>query len=547
MSEPRFNLIDESWIKCISMQGEECKTSIKELLETAHELKSLTGETELQNTAVLRFLIALNVTLLYRYDENGNEAMISDRREALRRFEAVWEAGEFPEKAFTKYLSKWHDRFYLSGGERPFYQVPENRRREITGDKKSPNGKTWSVEPYKDSDKLGWVSAAAMNGEVLESANSPSPFTNRMGKDKNSMELDEAARWLLYYMSFVDCSAKIPGKWNAGKTAASGGANIYPSGENLFQTIMLCSALLNQNKGVYTDVCPAWENESYTEINASPYGDDGFPTNLPELYTQQSRKIVLHMEDGRVNGAFVAAGDRYGTVNLLVEPMFAFHEDKKDKSGQTLLPNHIYGGSAWKEFRNIFAVSKSNPARWINVLFDREILSDDINIPYFITDIEYGAMSCGVKRVLTSGVTINRRFFVDSEETQCAAREIERINQIARALETLGKQIDMSQGKDERSGALLASALKDKYENLIGNNFCLYLSAKIDRCTLQNEEFRLAYQTANDVLDALNITAIGGHGENTVGKAENMFFAMMKKLEISTYGMKRDMMKRTDE
>lgn len=538
MIKQQYNLIDEPQIKAITIDGKEQLFNLKNFFSEAHNIFSLTGETELQNTAILRLLIAISVTCFYRYDENGTEIQLEDEVQALSRYKSVWNNAKFSERFINTYFEKQYHRFFLFGGERPFYQVANINTREIddSKNKKNPTGKTYLIFPFKESDKLSQLDAQSFNGEILQSGNSSSPFSNKSGDNKNKMTYAEAARQLIYYMNFADCSSKIPGKWNAGMTFTSSGANIHPIGRNMFETLMLCSVLLDSNKLLYNNPNPAQENNKYTEINDAPFGD-AFPTNIPELYTQQSRKVILHCQNEFVDGMYVAAGDRYGTINAFIEPMFAFHQDKSDKNGNLKRPNHINNNSnGQKEFKNIFCDEGSDPARQISLLFGKNILPDDINIPYIVTDIAYGSMECGIKYTVNTNISVNKKYFVDSLELDKAKSEINRINKISYILEIFGQEIDCAIGanKTNKNASLIRKQISVDYEKNIGTMFQNLLMNKITEDQIHEAEIKYAEKIANNVLVNLNIIAIIGHGEQSIGTAE-------KNLQCSLYHIKKEL------
>lgn len=552
MELEHYNLIDEPWIKVVALDGSERVYGLKELFTRAHELSFLAGETELQNVAVLRMLVAISVTSMYRYDSRGNRLDITNRREAISRYKELWNQQKFTDE-MTTYLNTWHARFDLLDEEYPFYQVPGKYRKRMEGkpDSKNKAGITYLLDPYGDSDKLGWVGATGFNGEILQSGNTVSPFSTKSGLSGYSMTFAESARWLIYYMSFADCASKIPGKWNAGMTFASSGALIRPAGKNLFETVMLCSVLLDQNERIYPKVSPAWEHESYTRINALPYGET-MPNNLPELYTQQARKVIIHRVENRVDGIYVAAGDRYGIVNSFIEPMFAFRVDRTDKSGNTLKPKHFYENEmGWKNFEAILgSVEKcySKPSRWIDILFDEEVLPDEANIPYIMTDIGYGNMSCGVTYTINTSVVINKKYFKDSSLLRDAKVEAERISKISGFIRQLGIDIDLAYGaKKNKNGGLETSVgeeLQKEYERAIGNEFLLFLENKMQIIDIRKKEVDLAEKTVSNILKNINLLGYIGHGEEcTVGKAEVVFYnkLMGVKKELGlTGGEKRE-------
>ncbi len=543
MDKTIFNLIDESWLKVLDKTGNEQMVSLRNLFANSHDYISLAGETPLQDNALTRVLTALAVTVMYRYDPDGNERELADPKAALGRFKTIWDSGKFPEAAFNAYLDKWHDRFYLLGGDRPFYQVPASRmtEKEVKIDKKNFTGIEVLVEPYGMSDKLSWITPAAFNGEVLQSANSPSPFADKGEEERNRMTLDEAARWLIYHMNYADCSAKIPGKWNAQMTFTSNGANIHPIGKNLFETIMLCSVMLDAVGNVYPEVTPAWESETYTEICSSPYGGS-CPNNLPELYTQQSRKMLLHFNGKFIDGTFIAGGDKYDPVNAYIEPMFAFHQDKTDKKNIVMRPNHLNDCKGWKEYRDIF-VNDANVTRWIKTLFEERILDEKVNrIPYVMSDISYGTMNCSVAEMKSTKINLDPRYFLNTELMAQAETEIENIESIAYVLGRFGEKLDIAMGAKENSTGKIESKIRDRivsnYEYEAGNLIESLLVGKVtDLEGFHKKLARSAERIADKTLQDMSIENFIGHGENNIGDADNYFSAAMYNIKKEKLGI----------
>ena len=77
LEEKRFNLLYEPWIKVLLPDLSEREVSLLELFENAHLYRSLSGETETQNAAILRLFLAITTTIIYRYDAEGNEDHIT--------------------------------------------------------------------------------------------------------------------------------------------------------------------------------------------------------------------------------------------------------------------------------------------------------------------------------------------------------------------------------------------------------------------------------------------------------------------------------------
>ena len=113
MADSMFNLVDEPWICLLSRDGNVTKEGLKNTFLRAHEYLDLGGEIRLQDMAVLRLLISISVTVLYRFDENGSRSDLQNWEHALNRFRAVWNKGKFNECAICEYFNTWYDRFYL--------------------------------------------------------------------------------------------------------------------------------------------------------------------------------------------------------------------------------------------------------------------------------------------------------------------------------------------------------------------------------------------------------------------------------------------------
>lgn len=122
--QKQFCLATEPWIKVIDLQGEVRELSLKSTFAKAHEIRCLAGELPNQDFAVLRFLLAILQTVMYRYEPDGTEKLLTEPEDALRRWKTVWEDKKLPETVVDKYLEEWKERFYLFHPDHPFYQVP---------------------------------------------------------------------------------------------------------------------------------------------------------------------------------------------------------------------------------------------------------------------------------------------------------------------------------------------------------------------------------------------------------------------------------------
>ena len=517
-TQPKYNLIDEPWIKVLMCNGEEQKVSLRDLFKESAKIRSLAGETLLLDNAVLRVLIAILVTCFYRYSPNGEWEPLDEDDEdiAIDRFREIWNNKSFPEGFVDAYLDEWYDRFFLFGGECPFYQVPAGYAGNMSD-----------------------INLKSVNGEVLESNNSPSPFSGISEAERNKMEFDEAARWLIYYMNYSDCSMKHP---SPKTTFTSGGANFHPMGENLFETLMLCSVLFDNNGNLYPKVLPAWESDKCMNAGAMLPLPTPLPDNLPELYTQISRKVLLHSENGIVDGMKASAGDRYENTDAFIEPMFVFIQKSGSKEGK--FPKHIpLDCTGWKEYAYIFQ-DNNNPARWVSLLYDEDIISKKY-IPFTICDIQYGQMYGSVAHTIASHIDLGAQYLKDQsveglKKIEEAKTEIKSINKISFCLRKFGEQIDMSCGaqRDQNTGRLVsptADLTVQEYEWAVKPLIEGYLRDGVsDIEKFRKEILKAAESAADKALRNVNLTGFMGRNGQSIGKAES-------ELNYKLYGIKKEL------
>ena len=95
--QKQFCLATEPWIKVIDLQGEVKELSLKNAFAQAHEIRCLAGELPNQDFAVLRFLLAILQTVMYRYEPDGTEKLLTEPEDTLRRWETVWKDKKLPE------------------------------------------------------------------------------------------------------------------------------------------------------------------------------------------------------------------------------------------------------------------------------------------------------------------------------------------------------------------------------------------------------------------------------------------------------------------
>lgn len=401
MLEKEFNLLDEPWIKVITPSLEQKEVSLTDVMIHAHEYKDLSGEMPTQDAAMLRMLLAVVVTIFYRYATNGKPKDLvktdededvpeddADERQdedeemtVLRRWQRYWKRGRFPEQAVREYLETWRERFWLFHPETPFWQIKDLQY-----------GTDYGVE--------------CLFGNIKESNNGKTRhhFSMIEGEELHRLSYGEAARWLVHLNAYavnVKTDKKAPGEGlpvGVGRLGQLG--FVMVNGENLFQILMLNLCAKNTDKDIWGEPKPVWEQAVRAEQGCKKIDFD----NLPELYTIQSRRIMLKRdEDGRITGYRAMGGDFCLAEDCFFEPMTIWKLKKSGKKtdNRHYLPRiHDPAVYAWREFPALLDFSGSEDkngekripgvVQWLQILKGNKLLSPKSLITFRMIGMVYG-------------------------------------------------------------------------------------------------------------------------------------------------------------
>src|SRR5712692_8280409 len=109
MDEPTFDLLNERWLPCRTLEGQPVTLGLRDALLRSHELAELRDDSPLTTAALLRLLLAVLHAAHGRRWTNGRRA-------------AVWSEGRWDAQTVNRYLDQWRPRFDLFDPEHPFYQ-----------------------------------------------------------------------------------------------------------------------------------------------------------------------------------------------------------------------------------------------------------------------------------------------------------------------------------------------------------------------------------------------------------------------------------------
>lgn len=370
--DKEFCLLEKPWIKVLNQKNTIKEISLLDLFANAHKYKRLAGETVTQDVAILRLLLAVTITVFYRYNVDGEEDNVLDyddpEEEILKRWEDYWEKNEFNSEVFKKYLETYRERFYLFHPEMPF----------------------WQVANLKEGTNYNVIN---LLGNVKESNNSASKHHFHMvdGTYIRDMSYAEVARWIVYNNAYsVNVKTKVDGKSVATGVGRLGQLGFIMALENnIYKDIMLNLCALHC-QGDYAEAWkepkPIWEQKPREEIgvNISP------PKNLPQLYTIQSRRLLLKKNGSQIEGFKSIGGDYYSVLSDFVEPMTLLRWNDKEK--------HVYKPkkhekvvSVWREFPSILEQElKPGVVCWLEKLVAESLLNEKSIITFAMVGLEYG-------------------------------------------------------------------------------------------------------------------------------------------------------------
>lgn len=333
------------------------------------------------------------------------------------------------------------------------------------------------------------------------------------------MAPDESARWLVWYMAYADTGTRAPGIWYSKMTFPGSGVLVYPTGTNLFETVMLNSVLLKKGKTPYDCVRPAWEREPSVIIQDEPYADAA-PQNLPELYTQQSRRIILKCRDNRITDAYVIAGDRYGETDAFIEPMFIW---KPDKSGSASVPRKYNVTSRWNNLQNILLSSDtSQSVQWLRRLEDEGML-EDRNIPFLMAGIEYGQSNAVINKMMSDEMIVNPQFFVDNLKKNDMAKTIDKINRLAKEFYIFGNNLATAEGADRDFAKVRGREVEQSFLEEAEVCFRRFLKNKTDKAGVREELRTVCREIAESEMEKTDLNSYM-NGEMTAAVAEQILW-----------------------
>ncbi|MFT0762730.1 type I-E CRISPR-associated protein Cse1/CasA [Actinomyces sp. F1_1611] len=353
-NSPTYNLLYEDWIPVLNRDGTERKLGLIDLFEAAPKIDRIVAELPTVSLAIEALAQAI-------YRRATTEHYGPDKYTAIPAVVRFWDDWEPVSDLVRDYLGRFADRFDLRHPSTPFYQV---------ADLHTPRGEASGLEV---------LLADVPNGI---------PFlTMRRARGLESIEWDEAARWLVHVQAF-DPSGIRSGlvgdrRVQSGKVYPIGPAwaaqlgILSPRKGNFAHDLILAAVPSGDGYLEYDSAkdLPVWERPQQTVRpegipdsvwetgTAAEIRDERrLPTGPADILTWQSRRVRLVETNNVVTGVVLTNGDPIDPWNRYTsEPRTAwrYSELKSKKLDQVVYyPRDLPAGSMlWREIETVFPES----------------------------------------------------------------------------------------------------------------------------------------------------------------------------------------------
>ena len=321
-----FNLIDEPWIPCLDLDGQECLLNIRDTLTHSHELREIYDNSPLVTVTLHRLLLAI----LYR------SWALKEKEEWADLWDVLWKSGHFPDSPINDYLTRWHDRFDLFSEKYPFYQTA--------------GLKTKSMETVL---------------RLANEINFAGIFDHRSGSESHSLTPAEASRLLVAAQGFALGFGKS-GLATIGEEAIEPpysadaillrGLTVWFSGDSVFRTLMLNLVpydMANEDIASWELDHPYQLRDRLLDRKRAVILSRGHV----DRYTWQARLIRFVPEENngliRVKGMYFTQGRSEMEETSVKDPMKAYRKDEKE--GWEIIPLSS-AKATWRDAHALLAI-----------------------------------------------------------------------------------------------------------------------------------------------------------------------------------------------
>lgn len=524
-SAREFNLVDEPWIRVRFLSGEIKEMSLLDVFRNASIIAALVNDLPTQDFAILRVLLAI----LRRSVMQG----LGGDEDPVEVWDELWNADDLPIPQIESYVATWRNRFDLFDETVPFMQVAGMRtdRNETS----------------------------AINKIVVDLPDREQFFTMRFRSGAESLSYAEAARWLIHVHAFDtagiksgvvgDPAVKRGKSYSTGYPGWAGClGGTYIQGDSLRETLLLNLVLwdssANEDMLPPSDDLPVWEQPPKT-----PSSDDREPHGYADILTWQSRRILLLVENNRVNRVILTNGDRLEPSNKQsLEPMTAWKRSKNQEKKLGIIPvfmpiTYQSDKAFWRSLPSVLpALSSENTdvvppgvIDWVAYLMKSHAFPKHRSLRLHAAGVVYGTQNSVASEVIDD-ILVANSFLLSSEgrEANSLVREIlSRTDNAIRSLGLFAKNLRIAAGDKDRADSAKNQPQRDAYHEL-GGLFRFWLAGITEDTNLHEAEIAwngrarlILWHIADELIRQTDPMAVAGHkgpgGWMTASKAEAIF------------------------
>ncbi|GLW89753.1 type I-E CRISPR-associated protein Cse1/CasA [Actinokineospora globicatena] len=516
-SRPSFDLVDSPWIPVRHTSGRVEDVSMASAFEQAHEITDLVAEVPTQVFALTRLLLAV----LHRAVRGPRD---------IDQWKGMWATETLPIDDISTYLDRHRDRWDLFHPETPFFQIA---------------GLRTAKGEWSDLDRL---LADVPNGHLF--------FTSRIGAPIR-LSPAEAARWVVHCHAFdpsgIKSGAVGDDRVKSGKGYPIGVGwsgnlgGVLVTGSTLKETL-----LLNLRPHTNEDDLPPWERPVLGPGEDLPNRP---PSGLIDLFTWQSRRILLRRDGDHVTGVLIANGDRRTPQNMHPhEPNTAWRrspaQEKKLGIGTVYMPlEHRPERDVWRGLQAFLpeATTAAGADRlppqvmeWVAELTRRKILPRTFPLGLRTIGVVYGSQQSVITEVVDDAISMRAVLLAqDAHRLLAVVKEsVSAAEATAAAVGRLASDLAVAAGSRETDGHR-ARAAESTYSALdpLFRDWLAGLgpdSDPDDRAGIWHQEARIAaWEIADRLLASAPMAAWVGRPSNgkliTSTHARSWFAAAVRK------------------
>jgi CRISPR system Cascade subunit CasA len=398
-----YDLLAERWVLVLTADGVAREVSLADVLLDAGSLRAIGGDVPTQSFAMLRLCLAV----LHRALVDLTPTSPEDVPKAVEALDAHWADAVVPR--VRAYLNRHRDRFDLFDPTAPFLQTPGMR---------TASGEFSSLAKI-----------------VVDVPNGAPYLAMRSARDLRRISAAESARWLVHAQAYDPSGIKTG---VVGHPRAKGG-KVYPEGvawtgqlgglhlvgDSVRTTLLLnlWARLPESDEALAADL-PAWERPPLRVEELAPAVDrldPARPSGPVDLYTWQSRCLLLRGDQTGVTGVLVSNADRFllqerQDVARTHEPMslwrFSKPQTAKYKRDIQMTRKHQPGTALWRGLANLVPPDapgdRSETAGVVThaALLHRSALLPDGLVHYRAISVEYGSNESVVDEIVEDSLDV---------------------------------------------------------------------------------------------------------------------------------------------